>query len=234
MKIIEIIKNMFGLNKETEKSLQEKYCTERKKQLSHDREFRKQIFQDLERDFDNFMSSDVFKEILEKTHKENEYCESLEKAMDEGDIEKLRHIVNKKYEERNDHYLRVAVICGNTNAVKVLLENGADIHQHDDICLRDAISIDFAETVKVLIENGANIHASGKYSFFKMAVMGEKINTVKFFLIDYNMTIPNELLEWMEENNHQEALDIYKKRELNKKLSQTLEKKQEKRKINKI
>lgn len=175
-----------------------------------------------------------FNEANKSGLKRLEYCETLEKAIDEENIEKLRNTVNKEYSERNDYYLYVASMLGNANVVKILLENGADVNHKNGVCLRAAISRDFVETVKVLLEHGADIHAIGENSFFKMAVMNKKMNTLKFLLIDYNITISNELQKWMEENNHQEALEIYKKRELNKKLSQTFEYKQEKRMVVKI
>ncbi len=214
MKIIEKIKSMFGFENKNKKPNTNTFAV---------------VFPPY-----NNQINQILAELNIHGLKKLDYCETLEKAMDEENIEKLRNTINKEYSEINDHYLHVASIDGKANVVKVLLENGADVNQKNGVCLGESISRDFTETVKVLLEHGADIHARGENSFFKMAVMHKKMNTVKFLLIDYNMTISNKLIEWMEVNNHQEALEIYKKRELNKKLSHTLEHKQEKRKVVKI
>ena len=48
---------------------------------------------------------------------------------------------------------------GDLDQVKLLLENGANIHSHDDAALRWTSWNGHLEVVKFLIENGADVHA---------------------------------------------------------------------------
>jgi ankyrin repeat protein len=59
----------------------------------------------------------------------------------------------------NNQELIEASLYGRFETVKLLLENGADIHASYDEAIREASCKGHFEIVKLLLENGANIHA---------------------------------------------------------------------------
>jgi hypothetical protein len=60
--------------------------------------------------------------------------------------------------EENQDLLRASV-RGDVQAIRVLLEQGADIHFMKDVCLRNAAGEGRLEAVKLLLKHGADIHA---------------------------------------------------------------------------
>jgi ankyrin repeat protein len=64
----------------------------------------------------------------------------------------------------DDYALIYASENGHTDIVNLLIENGADIHAKDDYALIWASKKGYIEIVKLLIENGANIHAKDDYA----------------------------------------------------------------------
>jgi len=48
---------------------------------------------------------------------------------------------------------------GEFEVCKLLLENGANVHEDDDLALQWAASNGHLEVCKLLLENGANVHA---------------------------------------------------------------------------
>jgi ankyrin repeat protein len=79
-----------------------------------------------------------------------------------------------------------AATKGNTQEVKSLLEQGADIHAEDfygykDAAIRLAASHGHTETAKLLLENGADIHADNDYALRGAAVYGHT-ETAKLLL----------------------------------------------------
>mgnify|MGYP001488287325 CR=1 FL=1 len=61
---------------------------------------------------------------------------------------------------------------GHLSVVKFLLENGADIHFHDNMALQWACLNDYPEIIKFLIESGANIHVYDDLPFRWVCVHG--------------------------------------------------------------
>jgi ankyrin repeat protein len=64
----------------------------------------------------------------------------------------------------NDCSLRWASCCGHDKVVKILLENGADVHADDDKALRLASYYGHDKVIKLLLENGADIHSNNDYA----------------------------------------------------------------------
>jgi ankyrin repeat protein len=74
--------------------------------------------------------------------------------------------------------LRHAARRGASNAVRVLLEAGADVHGAEDAALQKASANGHADTVKVLLAAGANVHALGDKALRRAAGNGHT-DTVK-------------------------------------------------------
>jgi hypothetical protein len=73
--------------------------------------------------------------------------------------------------------------------------------------LRDLINI------KLLLEQGANIHFDNDYALKWSAERGY-LEIVKYLVIDCNMVIKEETLEYLEENNLSEIINIVKSKPL--------------------
>ena len=84
--------------------------------------------------------------------------EILNELIIQNNFSTIRTIVEstKNY---NTYILVGACICGKIEIVKLLLENGVDIHYTDDNALRVACEVGHYDIVKLLLDAGANIHA---------------------------------------------------------------------------
>jgi len=74
-----------------------------------------------------------------------------------------------------------AATKGHTDIVAFALDQGADIHVENDAPLRRAARFGSLETVKLLLERGANIHADGDGALWRAACDGH-LEIVKFLL----------------------------------------------------
>lgn len=90
------------------------------------------------------------------------YCENDAKCNNLKAVKKLIKNGNIHYDE--DLALRVNAYFGNTEAVILLIENGASIHVIDVIALRVSARYGHLEVVKYLLKNGAFIHAMEDYA----------------------------------------------------------------------
>ena len=104
---------------------------------------------------------------------------------------------------------------GHTETVKVLLEHGADVHSSRDGALKWSSHRGHTETVKVLLEHGADVHADDDWALRSASENGHT-ETVKVLLIDFNMKVKQETLDWLKENNCDETINIINKRDFNK------------------
>jgi len=77
--------------------------------------------------------------------------------------------------------LRDAARDGNTTAVRVLLEHGADVHGWDDYALRLAAEKGHCKIVRLLLEYGADVHAENDWAL-SMAASNEHEKVVKVLL----------------------------------------------------
>ena len=104
--------------------------------------------------------------------------------------------------------LFMVVECGYSDAVKCLVEHGANIHAMDDLPLRSASECGYIDVVKYLVEQEANIHVFNDLPLRKASECGY-IDIVKY-LVEQGANIhvrDDEALCWASENGH---LDVVK------------------------
>ncbi len=128
---------------------------------------------------------------------------------------------------RDDYALRSAAKAGNTETVKTLLEHGANIHAEHGETLTLAAKYGHTEIVKTLLDKGANIHAQFDWAL-KVAARCNNQETVNLLVIDYNMPISQDTMDYLKQMNLQETIDTINKRDLNIKLNSNLKQKKEK------
>ena len=99
---------------------------------------------------------------------------------------KILKKIHKKYKilygggDINDELFE-ACDSGNLENVKLLLENGANIHADNDRALMLASENGYLDIVKFLLKHGANIHAQEDSAIF-LAIENEKYDIVKFLV----------------------------------------------------
>jgi ankyrin repeat protein len=82
-------------------------------------------------------------------------------ASKEGCIEVVRLLLENGADihVQKDYSLRLASFYGHVEVVRLLLESGADVHADDDYALRLASFYGHVEVVRLLLASGANVHA---------------------------------------------------------------------------
>ena len=123
--------------------------------------------------------------------------------------------------------LREAATRGHTDVVDLLLNNGADVHAVADEAIIKASENGHHKTVKTLLKHGANVHAEF-YWPLKAAARNNKQDVVNLLVIDYNMPISQDTMDYLKQMNLQETIDTINKRDLNIKLNSNLKQKKEK------
>jgi len=96
-------------------------------------------------------------------YENSETITELIKACREGNLEEVKRLVGKSSHLYNEA-LSCAVIQGDLETVKHLIEEGADIHVQDDAALKWAVIYGYADIVKYLIEKGANVHVQDDFA----------------------------------------------------------------------
>ena len=98
---------------------------------------------------------------------------------------------------------------GHLEIVKLLIQNGADIHAENDYALRWASQEGHIEVVTFLIQNGADIHAENEYALRWSSENGH-LEIVKI-LIQKGADIhanDDQALRWASENGHLEVVEL--------------------------
>ncbi len=103
--------------------------------------------------------ADIGVDFEEKSH------EMLCIASENGDYDTTKYILDNYPKCSCDFPLRCASDMGHLHIVKLLIDNGANIHSNDDAALQYAARGGHLDVVKFLVENGANIHANSDYAF---------------------------------------------------------------------
>jgi ankyrin repeat protein len=112
-----------------------------------------------------------------------------------------------------DNDLIQAAQHANLINVKSLIEQGDDIHAKDDESLIYSSYYGHLEVVTYIVEHGADIHASNDEAL-RLSAANRHLETVKYLVIDCNMPIKEETLEYLKENNLSEIINIVKSRDL--------------------
>lgn len=105
----------------------------------------------------------------------------LEVASTYGCIQVVNFLLDYGMKSAFDRSLCVAANEGHTEIVKVLLDNGANIHVGDDNPLFRACSNGKFNTVKLLLEKGADLHAKKECCLYT-ACMGGHYEIAEFLL----------------------------------------------------
>ncbi|MGJ7553417.1 ankyrin repeat domain-containing protein [Variovorax sp. RB3P1] len=178
-----------------------------------------------------------------------------------GNIEilKLLHESGADIQECGDMPLQIACANGYKNAALYLLDNGASIHrsgsaalakacinEHSDIvglllargagienALLELVESDSYEGLEFLIDFGADFNRY-KEKLLRAATTQVKEGILKMLVVDYDMVISYETMEWLEYEDHTMALQIIYSRDLKKKLAEDLQMKPQKSKTHKI
>ena len=104
-------------------------------------------------------------------------------ASSRNDIEAIKSLLDQGADIHvySDHALRYTSEHGHIEIVKLLIESGADIHAWDDDALRYASINGHIEIVKLLIDHGADIHAKFDEAL-RLASHGGHIEIVKLLI----------------------------------------------------
>ncbi|MCK9596203.1 ankyrin repeat domain-containing protein [Candidatus Pacearchaeota archaeon] len=78
-----------------------------------------------------------------------------------------------------------AISINDLQQVKECIENGADIHAHDEYALKYAAMYGYLNIVKYLVEHGADIYALDNYTL-KWATYFEHFDVIKYLISLYN------------------------------------------------
>lgn len=78
--------------------------------------------------------------------------------------------------------------------VTILLQNGANVHTHDDVCLRESVAHDNLPLVRILLDNGADVHSHDDEAL-RDAVFYLRVRaSVKYYVDVDHLAIVNILL----------------------------------------
>lgn len=104
--------------------------------------------------------------------------------------------------------LQRVCIFGRIKIAKLLLENGADIHDKDDKALRESCREGHTEITKLLLENGADIHALNDMALWNASCRGH-IEIVKLLLENgANVHAYNDILNDVYLRGHKEVAKL--------------------------
>nr|WBF70235.1 ankyrin repeat protein [Megavirus caiporensis] len=98
----------------------------------------------------------------------------------------VKKIVKDKYDvnvcsNKLNEQLKDAVLKGDLDQVKELVENGADINIDNNIAIKNASSNGFLDIVEYLVKNGANIHADNDYAV-RHALTNNHLNVAEYLV----------------------------------------------------
>lgn len=83
-----------------------------------------------------------------------------------GFVRLMQYLLQRnKYSPNGISYsFALAALYGNLEIVKILFDNGADVHHNNEYALRCGAEKGFLEIVQFLVEKGANLHADNDYA----------------------------------------------------------------------
>jgi ankyrin repeat protein len=140
-----------------------------------------------------------------------------------GYLDIVKYLAEKSEDIQSQYNsaLKYSAKYGHLNVVKYLLEHGADIHANNDSALRYSIEEGRLHTVKYLVEQGANIYADNDYALINSAD-NKYLEIVEYLIVDCNMTIKQETLKYLEEEQYLDIIHLINCRDLNNQLNKNL------------
>jgi ankyrin repeat protein len=87
----------------------------------------------------------------------------------------------------NENLIEFAKI-GDLNKIKLVLEQGAELHASNDYALINSAGNGHFEVVKYLVEQGADIHA-GNDEALRFSAENGNLDIVKYLIFDCNMPV---------------------------------------------
>ncbi|PWA01393.1 hypothetical protein BB558_002519 [Smittium angustum] len=127
---------------------------------------------------------DVVKYLVERGAK-TKHCEDLEPFLSTQNIDS--EIANFPAKKRlrtsveDEHNLQEASANGCFDIVKILVENGAGIHENNETALKEASENGHLDIVEYLVENGSDIHVDQDWAL-GMASKSGHLNVVKYLV----------------------------------------------------
>ncbi|AVL94325.1 putative ankyrin repeat protein [Megavirus vitis] len=112
----------------------------------------------------------IIKKILKDKYNINVYknifSEQLKNAVLNGDLDKVKELVENGADITTDKNFAIknAASNGFLNMVMYLVKNGANIHADNDYAVRHALANEHLDVAKYLVSVGANIHAVNNYA----------------------------------------------------------------------
>jgi ankyrin repeat protein len=149
--------------------------------------------------------------------------ENLIKFAKIGDLNKIKLVLEQGADihASNDEALRISAKNGHLEIVKYLVEHGANIHINDNAALRNS-AIDYRiEVFKYLVEKGANIYIKNDI-ILKHNANIKNIAIVQYLIIDCNMKIKEETFQYLTKKNHIDIINLIHSRDLHNRLNKNL------------
>ena len=138
----------------------------------------------------------ILKAILEKGCKETVYC-LMRHGVQMLDISLVKRVMNQRLTLESESMTKLlidsgasyldpdlfldAVTRGFTSIVKIMIENGINIHVADEMALKIAASYGYLEIVKVLVENGADVREESDRAI-RIAARANDIPMVEYLI----------------------------------------------------
>jgi ankyrin repeat protein len=121
-------------------------------------------------------------------------------------------------QEQLNNKLLNAVVNGDLINIKVLIEQGADIHAWNDHFLSVSVQSGNLEVVKLLVENGVSIYSNDAIAL-RLSAANDYLDIVKYLIFDCHMFIAEKRMNHLQEDGCLEVVNIIKCREFNKELN---------------
>jgi ankyrin repeat protein len=122
-----------------------------------------------------------------------------------------------EFDSMKNELLIISAEDGHLDQVKLLINKGIDIHFNFEDALIGSASHGHVDIVKYLVEQGADINAWNDGVLISSAE-NRRIEVVKYLIIDCNMTIKEETLQYLQDKNLTDVINIIKLRDLQQKL----------------
>jgi ankyrin repeat protein len=130
---------------------------------------------------------------------------NLIEACSRGDVTEVKLLLENGADVHADvdRALRTAVISNKSEVVKLLLEKGADVHAADSYAIRTACYYGYLEITKLLVEHGADVHSND--FCLKQACYFGHLEMVKL-LVAHGSSIEHESINIAKERGHFEVV----------------------------